>query len=163
MAGRWEVVDQIIDGQDLHIGEPAFDSILHADFERAVAVATSTGAYLVLLTAPCTSSWRTAERPALAGGHALRGDSSTTRSCDRSPPNTRTTSRSTTSARKSAPVAPSRRPSTGSPSGSPTACTSREMPGGTVPVLPAAKWLAWKLFPEAVRVGRLQMTGTPLR
>jgi hypothetical protein len=37
------------------------------------------------------------------------------------------------------------------------------VPGGTVPVLPAAKWLAWKLFPEAVRVGRLQMTGTPLR
>src|SRR5664280_691210 len=31
------------------------------------------------------------------------------------------------------------------------------------PVLPTPKWLAWKLFPEAVRVGRLQMAGTPLR
>jgi hypothetical protein len=31
------------------------------------------------------------------------------------------------------------------------------------PVLPTAKWLAWKLFPEAVRVGRLQMVGAPLR
>ncbi len=28
---------------------------------------------------------------------------------------------------------------------------------------PTAKWLAWKLFPEAVRVGRLQMAGDPLR
>ena len=30
-------------------------------------------------------------------------------------------------------------------------------------VVPTAKWLAWKLLPEAVRVGRLQMAGEPLR
>jgi hypothetical protein len=30
------------------------------------------------------------------------------------------------------------------------------------PTDPTARWLAWKLFPEAVRLGRLQMQGTPL-
>ena len=30
-------------------------------------------------------------------------------------------------------------------------------------VVPTARWLAWKLLPEAVRVGRLQMAGVPLR
>ena len=162
MAGRWEVADQIIDGQDLHIGEPAFDSILHADLERAVAVATSTGAYLVLLTAPCTSS---GEQP---NGQPWPEDSSSRRllydqilrqvaaehpnnvevddfGAQVCPGGTFTTTVDGVTIRLADGV---HFPGT---------------PGGTVPVLPAAKWLAWKLFPEAVRVGRLQMTGTPLR
>ena len=36
-------------------------------------------------------------------------------------------------------------------------------PGADGSVVPTAKWLAWKLFPEVVRVGRLQMAGVPLR
>jgi peptidoglycan/LPS O-acetylase OafA/YrhL len=56
MAGRWEVTDQQIGGQMLHIGETAYDRILDAALEKAVAIGTSTGAYMVLETAPCDSS-----------------------------------------------------------------------------------------------------------
>jgi hypothetical protein len=35
--------------------------------------------------------------------------------------------------------------------------------GAGISTVATAKWLAWKLLPEAVRVGRLQMSGAPLR
>ena len=39
LAGRWEVSNQVIDGRDIHIGEPGYDAILKADLEQAVQVA----------------------------------------------------------------------------------------------------------------------------
>ncbi len=56
LAGRWEVMDRWIDGRWSHIGEPNFDSALRASLTQAVRVATSQGAYAVLLTAPCFDS-----------------------------------------------------------------------------------------------------------
>ena len=56
LAGRWEVMDRLIDGHWIHIGEPAFDADLKRSLEQAVAVGTSTGALMVLMTAPCFDS-----------------------------------------------------------------------------------------------------------
>ncbi len=53
LAGRWEVADRYIDGQWLHIGEPAFDADLKASLEQAVQIGTSTGALMVLMSSPC--------------------------------------------------------------------------------------------------------------
>ncbi len=162
MAGRWEVSDQVIDGQMMHIGEPAYDAILRADLENAIGVVTSTGAYLMLLTAPCTSS---GEQP---NGQPWPEDSSSRRLlydqmlrqvAAAHPRNVEVDD-------FGAQVCPG-----GTFTSTVDGVTVRLAdgvhfpgdPGGTVPVLPAAKWLAWKLFPEAVRVGRLQMAGMPLR
>ncbi len=56
LAGRWEVSDRFIDGQWMHIGEPAFDAALRQSLEQAVQVATSQGALMVLMTSPCFDS-----------------------------------------------------------------------------------------------------------
>jgi peptidoglycan/LPS O-acetylase OafA/YrhL len=56
LAGRWEVSDRFIDGQWMHIGEPAFDTALRQSLEQAVQVATSQGALMVLMTSPCFNS-----------------------------------------------------------------------------------------------------------
>ena len=60
LAGRWEVNDRMIDGQWMHIGQPAYDAVLKQSLELAVRTATSSGALLVMLTAPCFS---TGEQP----------------------------------------------------------------------------------------------------
>ena len=162
MAGRWEVADEVIDGQHLHIGEPAFDSVLHTDLERAVAVATSTGAYLILLTAPCTSGSEQPNGqpwPEDTASRRLLYDQMLAQVAAEHPRNVELDDFGSQ-------VCPGGKFST-----TIDGVTVRladgvhfpGVPGSTVPVLPAAKWLAWKLFPEAVRVGRLQMTGTPLR
>jgi peptidoglycan/LPS O-acetylase OafA/YrhL len=162
MAGRWEVADEVIDGQDLHIGEPAFDSVLRADLERAVAVATSTGAYLMLVTAPCTSSGEQPNGqpwPEDTTSRRLLYDQMLRQVAAEHPSNVEVDD-------FGAQVCPSGKFTT-----TVDGVTVRladgvhfpGVPGSTVPVLPAAKWLAWKLFPEAVRVGRLQMTKSPLR
>jgi peptidoglycan/LPS O-acetylase OafA/YrhL len=52
LVGRWEVVDRVIDGKWSHIGDPAFDALLSRQLDRAIAAASSTGARVVLLTAP---------------------------------------------------------------------------------------------------------------
>ena len=52
LVGRWEVVDRVIGGQWSHIGDPRFDAVLSAQLDRAIAAASSTGARVVLLTAP---------------------------------------------------------------------------------------------------------------
>jgi peptidoglycan/LPS O-acetylase OafA/YrhL len=52
LVGRWEVVDRVVDGRWSHIGEPAFDALLSAQLDRAIAAAASTGARVVLLTSP---------------------------------------------------------------------------------------------------------------
>ncbi len=59
-AGRWEVSERLIGGQWMHIGEPVFDAQLMAALEQAVAIATSKGALLDLMTAPC---YDTGEQP----------------------------------------------------------------------------------------------------
>ena len=150
MAGRWEVADQV----DRRAGHAHRRAGLRrrsstADLERAVAVATSTGAYLVLLTAPCARTRRAAERAALAGGLALRDASTTTRSSRQvaadHPHNVEVDDFGAAGV-----------PrwhlhddhATAYASDSPTGCTSRECPVATVPVVPAAKWLAWKLLPR---------------
>jgi len=56
LAGRWEVMSRNVDGRWTHIGEPAFDAALRASLRQAVEVGTSTGALMVLLTAPCYDS-----------------------------------------------------------------------------------------------------------
>ena len=56
LAGRWEVMDRLIDGTWSHIGQPAFDLQVRRALEQAVQVASSDGAYVVLMTAPCYDS-----------------------------------------------------------------------------------------------------------
>jgi peptidoglycan/LPS O-acetylase OafA/YrhL len=56
LAGRWEMHDRLIAGRWQHIGEPAFDTDLKQSLEQAVAVSTSGGALVVLMTSPCFDS-----------------------------------------------------------------------------------------------------------
>ncbi len=56
LAGRWEVVDRLYKGRRSDILQPAFARYVRAMLERAVAIGTSTGAHMVLMTAPCFSS-----------------------------------------------------------------------------------------------------------
>jgi len=56
LAGRWEVTDRMINGQWMHIGEPVFDALVKQSLELAVKTAGSTGALVVMMTAPCYSS-----------------------------------------------------------------------------------------------------------
>jgi peptidoglycan/LPS O-acetylase OafA/YrhL len=56
LAGRWEVMDRLIGGRWQHIGQPAFDADVRDSLEEAVRVGTSTGALMVLMTAPCFDS-----------------------------------------------------------------------------------------------------------
>ena len=55
-AGRWEITDQQIDGRWQHIGQPAFDALLRSQLDRAFKVATSDGALVMALTSPCFDS-----------------------------------------------------------------------------------------------------------
>ncbi len=55
-AGRWEITDQKIDGRWQHIGQPAFDALLRNELTRALKVATSKGALVMALTSPCFDS-----------------------------------------------------------------------------------------------------------
>jgi hypothetical protein len=56
LAGRWEVMDRLVDGTWSHIGQPSFDALVKASLEQAVSVSSSSGAYVVMLTAPCFDS-----------------------------------------------------------------------------------------------------------
>jgi hypothetical protein len=50
--GRWEVTDHLLDGQWVHVGEPAWDDHLTADLQSAIAIFRAFGAKVVLLTMP---------------------------------------------------------------------------------------------------------------
>jgi len=50
--GRWEVADHLLDGQWVHIGEPAWDNHLAADLRSAISIFHGFGARVVLLTMP---------------------------------------------------------------------------------------------------------------
>ncbi len=56
LVGRWEITDRLINGHWMHIGQPAYDAVLKQSLEQAVATASSTGALVLFLNAPCYSS-----------------------------------------------------------------------------------------------------------
>ena len=162
MAGRWEDSDQVIDGKDVHIGEPGYDAILQTDLEQAVRVASSTGAYVMLLTAACVDSGEQPNGqpwPEDLASRRLEYDHVLEVVAASHPANVEVFD-------FGAEVCPGGRFES-------TIGGVRVRLGDGVhfpynprtdgPVGPTAKWLAWKLLPEAVRVSRLQMDGTPLR
>lgn len=52
MIGRWETVDRVNEGHWTHVGDPAFDAYLAGELRRALDVLGSTGARVVVTTAP---------------------------------------------------------------------------------------------------------------
>ncbi len=50
--GRWEVTDHLFNGQWVHVGEPAWDAHLTADFRAAISIFHTFGARVVLFTMP---------------------------------------------------------------------------------------------------------------
>ena len=52
IIGRWETVDRVNEGQWTHIGDPTFDSYLNAELQRALDIAGSTGARVMVATVP---------------------------------------------------------------------------------------------------------------
>ena len=53
LAGRWEVLDRLYEGQWMHVGEPAYDNYLLRQLNLAIQVLSSNGAKVLLLTTPC--------------------------------------------------------------------------------------------------------------
>ena len=155
LAGRWEVMDREIGGRWTHIGEPAFDSVLKRSLEQAVSVASSDGAYVILMTAPCFNS---GEQP---DGLPWPEDTPTRLGLYND------------MLREVA-------------AGHPTDTRVEDFggmvcPGGTyattldgvqirdgdgvhiVPTQAAGQWLAGRILPDVVEVGRMQMAGRSLR
>lgn len=56
LAGRWEVVDRTYDGKWTNILDATYAAYVRAQLQLAVDVATSRGAHMVLMTAPCYDS-----------------------------------------------------------------------------------------------------------
>lgn len=52
LLGRWELLDRVVDGTWQHLGMASFDSYVTARLERAIAIAGSGGARVVLCTVP---------------------------------------------------------------------------------------------------------------
>jgi hypothetical protein len=162
MAGRWEDSNQVVDGRVMHIGEPAYDAILERDLQQAVQVTTSTGAYVMLLTAACVDSGEQPNGqpwPEDLASRRLAYDQMLTQVAADHPTNAEVFD-------FGGEVCPGGHFES-------TIDGVRVRLGDGIhfpynaaqdgPTGPAARWLAWKLFPEAVRVGRLQMQGRPLR
>jgi hypothetical protein len=55
LAGRWEVTDRLYLGHRTNILHPGYAAYVKHILERAVTIGTSTGARMVLMTAPCYS------------------------------------------------------------------------------------------------------------
>jgi peptidoglycan/LPS O-acetylase OafA/YrhL len=53
VLGHWEVVNRNVNGKVVHIGQPGYDNLLKAQFEKAVQVLGSAGGKVALATAPC--------------------------------------------------------------------------------------------------------------
>jgi peptidoglycan/LPS O-acetylase OafA/YrhL/lysophospholipase L1-like esterase len=60
LVGRWETMDRVHSGQWTHLGDPSFDDYVHGELDRAVGIAASGGARVVLATEPYN---RRGERP----------------------------------------------------------------------------------------------------
>jgi len=54
LLNRWELMDRRIDGVYRHVGQPAYDAYLMTELDRAVTIAGSHKAAVVLLTAAYT-------------------------------------------------------------------------------------------------------------
>jgi peptidoglycan/LPS O-acetylase OafA/YrhL len=52
LLGRWELLDRVVGGRWQHVGQPSFDAYVTAQLDRAIAIAGSSGARVVLATAP---------------------------------------------------------------------------------------------------------------
>ena len=52
IIGRWETVDRVNEGKWTHVGDPAFDGYLGGELRRALDILGSTGARVVVTTAP---------------------------------------------------------------------------------------------------------------
>jgi peptidoglycan/LPS O-acetylase OafA/YrhL len=52
LVGRWETMDRVVDGRWTHVGDPTLDVQLRAELKRAILVAGSHGARVVLATEP---------------------------------------------------------------------------------------------------------------
>lgn len=52
MIGRWELVDRINEGRWSHVGDDAYDGYLRGELDRALDILGSTGARVVVTTAP---------------------------------------------------------------------------------------------------------------
>jgi peptidoglycan/LPS O-acetylase OafA/YrhL len=55
LAGRWEVVDRLYQGQWTNILSPVYAAYVKQQLNQASNLVTATGARMVFLTAPCTS------------------------------------------------------------------------------------------------------------
>ncbi|MGA5463463.1 acyltransferase family protein [Mycobacterium sp. NPDC050041] len=52
MVGRWEVVDRVNEGEWTHVGESGYDAYLRGELQRALDIVGSTGAKVLVTTAP---------------------------------------------------------------------------------------------------------------
>jgi len=53
ILGHWEVVNRNVNGKVMYAGQPVYDRLLKAQFEKAVQVLGSAGGKVALATAPC--------------------------------------------------------------------------------------------------------------
>ena len=149
LAGRWEVMDRQIAGRWTHIGEPAFDAELTRSLEQAVQVASSNGADVVLMTAPCFGSGEQ------ANGQAWPEDSATRLALYNGLVRR-------VAAEHPATVRVEDFGATVCPGGVYTTTVDHVLlrDGDGVHIVPtsaAGQWLAAHILPEVVQVGRLQM------
>ena len=54
VAGRWEVVDRVYNGQWTNILDPSFAGYVKQQLQLAASIVAASGAKLVFMTAPCT-------------------------------------------------------------------------------------------------------------
>jgi hypothetical protein len=154
LAGRWEVMDRWIAGRWAHIGEPLFDAALRRSLEQAVQVSTAHGAYAVLLTAPCFNS---GEQP---NGLAWPEDSATRLAVYNAMVRR-------VAAEHPATVRVEEFGAMVCPGGTyATTLDGVQLRDGDgvhiVPTVAAGRWLADRLLPQVVQVGRLQQAGRSL-
>jgi peptidoglycan/LPS O-acetylase OafA/YrhL len=154
LAGRWEVMDRMVAGRWVHIGQPTFDAQLRQSLQEAVHVGSTGGAYVVLLTAPCFNSgeqsggtaWAEDDPARLARYNQLLGQ---------------------VAAEHPLTVRVEDFGAMVCPGGSYT--TTRDgvqlRDGDGVHIVPtpsAGQWLATRVLPTLVQVGRLQIAGRSL-
>ncbi len=154
LAGRWEVMNRLIGGRWLHIGEPAFDAVLHQALDQAVHEASSEGALVVLMTAPCFDS---GEQP---DGQPWPEDSPGRLSLYNQMVREVAAEHPTTVRLEDfgAMLCPG-----GVFSTTVDGVQLRDGDGvHIVPTSAAGQWLAARLLPEVVQLGRLQMSGHDL-
>ena len=158
LAGRWEVTDLQINGKWEHIGESAFDALLTTYVEEAVSLGTANGQLMILMTAPCFDSGEQPSGQPWPEDSAIRlaDYNNILRKVAAEHPQT---TEVYDFGSKVCPGGAFERVIDG--------ITIREADGIHFPYLnnssiPTGQWLAAQVYPEAVRVGRLQMAGMGL-